>query len=54
VPPPAFSPPRWSVEADTCHSVRNCPRLNGTLVGDSMWITPVVSWVCSGLMLPFA
>src|SRR6266571_8264330 len=34
----------------TPHSLKNCPRVSGLAFGvfDSVWMSPVGSWVCSG------
>ncbi|MFG2721138.1 hypothetical protein ACGFW5_22995 [Streptomyces sp. NPDC048416] len=41
-----------SALSGTRHSAMNWPRVKSARFGDSTWITPLVSWVCRGLMSP--
>src|SRR5437016_2964737 len=42
--------PTHDASRRTPHSVKNCPRVSGGAFGffDSVWMSPVGSWVCSG------
>lgn len=36
----------------TFHSEKNWARVNALWVGDSIWMTPLALWMCSGLIAP--